>query len=267
MVSSFEEVPARDRVIVALDCGIEEAFDLADQLQGKATWMKVGMTLFYANGPAIVYALKERGFKVFLDLKFHDIPHQVEGAAYAAAGSGADMLTMHTVGGVDMMAAAQKGAERAASEYGHDAPATLGITVLTSMNDAALAETGVSRAMADQVVVLAEQAKRAGISGVVASPKEAARLREILGPDAYIVTPGVRPAGSDRGDQSRVATPAAHRHRASHHAGGRSGGCIRVHRGRAVGAPSNLRAVWENDGWATNGRQRSQLLLECVTTH
>ena len=199
MVSSFEEVPARDRVIVALDCGIEEAFDLADQLQGKATWMKVGMTLFYANGPAIVYALKERGFKVFLDLKFHDIPHQVEGAAYAAAGSGADMLTMHTVGGVDMMAA---------SEYGHDAPATLGITVLTSMNDAALAETGVSRAMADQVVVLAEQAKRAGISGVVASPKEAARLREILGPDAYIVTPGVRPAGSDRGDQSRVATPA-----------------------------------------------------------
>lgn len=208
MVSSFEEVPARDRVIVALDCGIEEAFDLADQLQGKATWMKVGMTLFYENGPAIVYALKERGFKVFLDLKFHDIPHQVEGAAYAAAGSGADMLTMHTVGGVDMMAAAQKGAERAASEYGHDAPATLGITVLTSMNDAALAETGVSRAMADQVVVLAEQAKRAGISGVVASPKEAARLREILGPDAYIVTPGVRPAGSDRGDQSRVATPA-----------------------------------------------------------
>ena len=77
MVNSFEDIPARDRVIVALDCGIEEAFDLADQLQGKATWMKVGMTLFYANGPAIVYALKERGFKVFLDLKFHDIPHQV----------------------------------------------------------------------------------------------------------------------------------------------------------------------------------------------
>ena len=163
MVNSFEDIPARDRVIVALDCGIEEAFDLADQLQGKATWMKVGMTLFYANGPAIVYALKERGFKVFLDLKFHDIPHQVEGAAYAAAGSGADMLTMHTVGGVDMMAAAQKGAE---------------------------------------------QAKRAGISGVVASPQEAARLREILGPDAYIVTPGVRPAGAAKGDQSRVATPA-----------------------------------------------------------
>ncbi|MFR1640470.1 MAG: orotidine-5'-phosphate decarboxylase [Eggerthellaceae bacterium] len=252
MVSSFESAPARDRVIVALDCGIEEAFDLADQLQGKATWMKVGMTLFYANGPAIVYALKERGFKVFLDLKFHDIPHQVEGAAYAAAGSGADMLTMHTVGGIDMMAAAQRGAVRAAAEYGHDVPATLGITVLTSMNDAALAETGVSRAMADQVVVLAEQAKRAGISGVVASPQEAARLRDILGPDAYIVTPGVRPAGSDRGDQAawprlprRSPTVRRTSSSASHHAGGRSGSCIRVHRGRAVGAPSNLRAVWE----------------------
>ena len=101
-----------------------------------------------------------------------------------------------------------RSAERAAAEYGHEVPATLGITVLTSMNDAALAETGVSRAMADQVVVLAEQAKRAGISGVVASPQEAARLREILGPDAYIVTPGVRPAGAAKGDQSRVATPA-----------------------------------------------------------
>ena len=230
MVSSFESAAARDRVIVALDCGIEEAFDLADALQGKAAWMKVGMTLFYANGPAIVYALKERGFKVFLDLKFHDIPHQVEGAAYAAAGSGADMLTMHTVGGVDMMAAAQRGAERAAAEYGHPVPATLGITVLTSMNDAALAETGVSRAMADQVVVLAEQAKRAGISGVVASPQEAARLREILGPDAYIVTPGraSRRRRQGRSEPRRHAGAGvrerglAHRHRPSYHAGARS---------------------------------------------
>ncbi|MEG0504971.1 MAG: orotidine-5'-phosphate decarboxylase, partial [Raoultibacter sp.] len=196
------------RVIVALDCGIDEAFDLADQLQGKATWLKVGMTLFYANGPAIVYALKERGFKVFLDLKFHDIPHQVDGAAASATGNGADMLTMHTVGGVDMMSAAQNGAERAAAEYGFDVPVTLGITVLTSMSEKNLQDTGVSRSIAEQVAVLAKEAKLAGISGVVASPMEAAELREILGPDAYIVTPGVRPAGSDKGDQSRVATPA-----------------------------------------------------------
>lgn len=208
MLSSFESIPARERVIVALDCDIDEAFDLADQLQGKATWLKVGMTLFYANGPAIVYALKERGFKVFLDLKFHDIPHQVDGAAASATGNGADMLTMHTVGGVDMMSAAQKGAERAAAEYGFDVPVTLGITVLTSMSEKNLQETGVSRAVAEQVAVLAEEAKIAGISGVVASPMEAAELREILGPDAYIVTPGVRPSGSDKGDQNRIATPA-----------------------------------------------------------
>lgn len=207
MLTTFSDIPERDRVIVALDCDIEEAFELADKLQGKATWMKIGMTLFYANGPAVVYALKERGFKVFLDLKFHDIPHQVEGAAYSAASSGADMMTMHTIGGVAMMSAAQKGAERAAAEYGFDVPITLGITVLTSMSQAALADTGVTRPMSEQVNVLAEQAKRSGISGVVASPQEAAMLREVLGPEGYIVTPGVRPAGSALGDQSRVATP------------------------------------------------------------
>lgn len=207
MLSSFEDIPRKDRVIVALDCSSEEAMALADQLQGLASWVKVGMTLYYAEGPAIVAKLKDKGFKVFLDLKFHDIPHQVEGAAYSATLTGADMITMHTVGGVDMMKAAQAGAEKAAQELGITIPATLGITVLTSMNDAALAETGVSRAMADQVTVLAQQALRSGISGVVASPKEAQKLREDLGPDAYIVTPGVRPAGAALGDQSRVATP------------------------------------------------------------
>ena len=208
MLTAFDSIPARDRVIVALDCDAWEAIALADKLESHAKWLKIGMTLYYAEGPAIVKMFKRRGFSVFLDLKFHDIPHQVQGAARSAAASGADMLTMHTVGGTAMMEAGQRGAEEGAAEYGGDVPATLGITVLTSMNDAALAETGVSRAMADQVVVLAEQAKRAGISGVVASPQEAARLREILGPDAYIVTPGVRPAGSAKGDQSRVATPA-----------------------------------------------------------
>lgn len=208
MLNTFDKLAARERVIVALDCDLDEAFDLADKLQGKATWLKVGMTLFYANGPSIVYALKERGFKVFLDLKFHDIPHQVEGAAASAAQSGADMITMHTMGGVDMMRAAQRGAEKAASEYGFDVPVTLGITVLTSMSKASLEEIGINREVSDQVRVLAGDAKEAGISGVVASPQEASMLRELLGPDAFIVTPGVRPLGSEKGDQSRVATPA-----------------------------------------------------------
>lgn len=208
MLSSFEKEAARDRVIVALDCDRERAIELAGALQGRAAWMKVGMTLFYADGPAIVSELRERGFKVFLDLKFHDIPHQVEGAAASATFSGADMLTMHATGGIDMMKAARRGVERAAFECGREVPVTLGITVLTSMDEMSLAETGVSRALPEQVETLAWQTKRAGISGVVASPREAGRLRGILGSDAYIVTPGVRPAGGSPDDQNRVSTPA-----------------------------------------------------------
>lgn len=208
MLTAFDSIPARDRVIVALDCDAWEAIALADKLAGRATWLKIGMTLYYAEGPAIVKMFKRRGFKVFLDLKFHDIPHQVEGAARSAAASGADMITMHTVGGRAMMEAAQRGAEAGAAEYGGDVPATLGITVLTSMDERTLEETGVCRPLPEQVLALAEQAKTAGISGVVASPQEAATLRELLGPEAYIVTPGVRPAGASLGDQSRVATPA-----------------------------------------------------------
>ena len=199
MLTAFDSVPARDRVIVALDCDAWEAIALADKLEGHAKWLKIGMTLYYAEGPAIVKMFKRRGFNVFLDLKFHDIPHQVQGAARSAAASGADMLTMHTVGGTAMMEAGQRGAEEGAAEYGGDVPATLGITVLTSMSPEALAATGVERPLPEQVAALAAQAKEAGISGVVASPQEAAALREIL---------GVRPAGAALGDQSRVATPA-----------------------------------------------------------
>ncbi len=208
MLSNFSSIPAKDRVIVALDCGREEALALGDALSGKATWVKVGMTLYYAEGPAIIKEFKDRGFKVFLDLKFHDIPHQVEGAARSATASGADMITMHTIGGIPMMQAAQRGAEEGARIAGNDVPATLGITVLTSMDAETLAKTGVERPLVEQVREMAAQAREAGISGVVASPQEAAMLREVLGPDAFIVTPGVRPAGADLGDQSRVATPA-----------------------------------------------------------
>ncbi len=206
MLGSFKEIPARERIIVAFDCDRERALQLADQLQGSATWVKIGMTLYYLEGPSIVQEMKERGFKVFLDLKFHDIPHQVRGAAASAAATGADMLTMHAVGGVAMM---QAGREGALEGSGKDIPpVTLGITVLTSMDAETLAATGVVRPVEEQVVALATQAREAGLTGVVASPREAAMLREALGPDTYIVTPGVRPAGSDVGDQSRIATPA-----------------------------------------------------------
>ena len=209
MLTAYSNLPARERIIVALDCGVGQAMDLAEVLHGHATWLKIGMTLFYKLGPQIVYDFKSRGYKIFLDLKFHDIPHQVRGAATSATHNGADMITMHAVGGIDMMKAAKEGAETAAAEFGLEMPMTLGITVLTSMDQATLEATGVQRPVAEQVLALAQQARTAGLTGVVASPMEAAMLREALGPDAAIVTPGVRPAGADVGDQKRIATPAA----------------------------------------------------------
>lgn len=204
MLAAYESTPRADRVIVALDCDRQTALDLAKKLQGKAKWLKVGMTLYYAEGPQIVEIFKLLGFKVFLDLKFHDIPHQVQGAAASAVEAGADMITMHAVGGIPMMQAAQA----AVDESGTEAD-TLAITVLTSMNEETLAQTGVSRGIGEQVKALAACAQEAGLSGVVASPQEAAMLRELLGPDALIVTPGVRPVGAALGDQSRVAMPKA----------------------------------------------------------
>ena len=208
MSNAFSNIPAADRIIVALDCGRDEAVSLAEKLRGRAKWVKIGMTLYYACGPSVVAAFKQRGYKVFLDLKLHDIPFQIEGAAKSAALTGADMITMHILGGKDMLEAAQRGVNAAAKERGGSTAVTLGITVLTSMDEAALAQVGIERTPAEQVALLAGLAKQAGISGVVASAQEAVALREILGPQAYIVTPGVRPAGADAGDQSRVTTPA-----------------------------------------------------------
>ncbi len=203
----FSAIPRKERIIVALDCDRSRALELADILAGKATWLKVGMTLFYQEGPYFITALQKRGFKVFLDLKFHDIPHQVKGAAKAAAEAGADMLTMHAVGGLSMMKAAKEGLAQA--RWVDQEPISLGITVLTSMSEDDLARTGVTRGVEEQVKALAKQTQEAGLSGVVASPQEAPVLRELLGPKAYIVTPGVRPAGAALGDQTRVATPKA----------------------------------------------------------
>lgn len=199
---------AEDKIIVALDCGMERAIELADILAGHAAWLKVGMTLYYREGPAAVAAFKERGFKVFVDLKLHDIPHQVRGAAKAVTLTGADMFTLHACGGRLMMEAAVEGAREAVDENpGIEMPSILAVTVLTSMDDETLASVGVQDKPADQVRRLAALAKEAGVAGVVASPMESAMLKGVLG-DRLIVTPGVRPAGSDVGDQSRVTTPA-----------------------------------------------------------
>ncbi|OUN89211.1 orotidine-5'-phosphate decarboxylase [[Collinsella] massiliensis] len=203
------EQEARERIIVALDCGREEALALAQALSGHARWLKVGMTLYYAEGPSIVRAFRDLGFKVFLDLKLHDIPHQVRGAARSAALAGADLLSVHGLGSGAMLAAAREGVEQAAAETGGERARLVAITVLTSMDEQALAEVGITCPIPEEAARLAGLARANGIDGIVCSPQEAAAMRQLLGEDALIVTPGVRPAGAALGDQSRVATPAS----------------------------------------------------------
>jgi len=194
-------------IIVALDLPPDQALTLADALRGRVRWLKVGMTLFYAAGPEVVIALKEKGFDVFVDLKLYDIPHQVSGAAARISRLGAGMLTVHASGGSAMMRAAVESSRRAAEEVGMAAPAVLAVTVLTSTGEAGLAEVGVERSPAEQVALLARVAQEAGVDGVVCSPAEAADMRKLLGDDALVVTPGVRPAWAETGDQQRIATP------------------------------------------------------------
>ena len=200
---------ASDKVIIALDCSRERAPELAALLEGRATWVKVGMTLFFAEGPAIVDQMRARGLRVFLDLKVHDIPFQVRGAVRAASLTGADILSIHGLGGAQMVAAARAGAEDAAAERGGERTRLVAISVLTSMDQEALGSIGVGEPVADEVARLAALAVGAGSDGIVCSPQEAAAMRGLLGPEALIVCPGVRPAGADVGDQKRIATPAA----------------------------------------------------------
>ena len=160
------ETDARDRVIVALDCDRERALELAHELSGHASWLKVGMTLYYAEGPQIVKTFKDLGFKVFLDLKFHDIPHQVRGASRAASLAGADLLSVHGLGSGAMLAACREGAEEARE----DRAKLVAITVLTSMNQDALSEIGVESPVAEEAARLAKLAQANGIDGIVCSP-------------------------------------------------------------------------------------------------
>ena len=203
------EQEARDAIIIAMDCDRETALDLADKLAGKAVWVKVGMTLFYRYGPAIVDDMRARGLRVFLDLKLHDIPFQIRGAAFSASLTGADILSIHGLGGAAMISEGRAGVEEAAQERGGERTRLVAISVLTSMDAEALASIGVESPVAEEVARLASLAVGAGSDGIVCSPQEAAEMRALLGPDALIVCPGVRPAGSDVGDQKRIATPAA----------------------------------------------------------
>lgn len=198
----------RDSLIVALDGTVEETRAWAQALEGTAGWVKVGMTLYYAEGPAIISEFKAKGFKVFLDLKMHDIPHQVKGAAEVLGGLGVGMLTVQASGGFDMIKAAVEGSKAGAIAAGCTPPIVLAVTVLTSMDSQTLRAIGIEDSTQNQVVRLAKLAVSAGATGIVCSPLEAQIVRDAVGPSIAIVTPGVRPSWAANGDQERIATPA-----------------------------------------------------------
>jgi len=197
------------RIIVALDYPSEDAAErLIDQLQGIPCYMKVGMQLFYAAGPGFVQRLKERGYKVFLDLKMHDIPNTVKGGAESVTRLGVDMFNVHAAGGRAMMESALEGVDKALAG-GAAKPLLIGVTQLTSTSERVLNdEIGIAGSVEAAVVRYAELTRAAGLAGVVASPLEVGAIKAACGGDFVTVTPGIRPAGAALGDQSRVMTPA-----------------------------------------------------------
>ncbi|WP_248926576.1 orotidine-5'-phosphate decarboxylase [Paenibacillus hamazuiensis] len=199
---------AAGRIMVALDYPTaQDAERLIEQLEGIPCWMKVGMQLFYAAGPGFVERLKARGYKVFLDVKMHDIPNTVKGGSESVTRLGVDMFNVHAAGGAQMMQAALEGVDKGQAS-GSAKPIVIAVTQLTStsrhvMND----EIGIPGPVDEAVIRYARLAQRAGLHGVVASPLEVTAIKAACGSPFLTVTPGIRPAGADIGDQSRVMTP------------------------------------------------------------
>jgi orotidine-5'-phosphate decarboxylase len=195
-----------DQLLVALDVDTAaEARSLAERLRGAVGGFKIGSRLFTSHGPSIVEELVGRGNRVFLDLKFHDIPNTVAGAVAAATRLGAWMVNVHASGGSAMMRAAREAADEEARRMSGHPPLVIAVTVLTSLTEEAFDETGGSAmSVADRVVRLAALAQSAGLDGVVASPQEIAAIRERCGRDFAIVTPGIRGPDDPKGDQRRT---------------------------------------------------------------
>jgi orotidine-5'-phosphate decarboxylase len=193
---------AAEHLIVALDFPERKsALDLVDRLDGSVSWLKVGLELYVAEGKPLVAELQRRGFSIFLDLKFHDIPNTVASAVRSTVSLGVQLVTVHAAGGPAMLTAA--------AEAAVGGPKVLAVTVLTSMDEAQLLATGIERTPAAQVENLANMAWGCGVQGFVCSPMEVERLRGRLGTQPLLAIPGIRPEGSEVGDQRRLATPAA----------------------------------------------------------
>jgi orotidine-5'-phosphate decarboxylase len=201
--------PNAHRLALAADVPLTQGLALFDEVREWVGVVKVGLSLFVEHGPAAVAAFQGRGARIFLDLKLHDIPNTVELAAARAGQLGVAYLTVHASGGGDMLKAAVEGARQGASRAGLPPPTVLAVTVLTSMDDAGLASVGVPATAGAQVGRLAALAVEAGAGGLVCSPREVPALRLTHGLALTLVTPGIRPAGSEKGDQSRVETPFA----------------------------------------------------------
>ena len=197
-----ESLTTKDKIIVALDLpSVDEARRLISTLGADVSWYKIGLQLFALGGPPFVQEVKKSGAKIFLDLKFHDIPNTVRSAVESSCFLGIDMLTIHLCGGSEMCQAAVQG-------RGTSSTLLLGVTVLTSHSEATLSEVGIQRSLTQQVLSLAALARTTGITGLIASPLELEPLRNEFGRDFVIVTPGVRPNWSSAGDQKRFTTPA-----------------------------------------------------------
>jgi orotidine-5'-phosphate decarboxylase len=205
-----QQLTAKDKLIIALDVETPtKALDLVKQLHSVAGMFKVGSQLFTSAGPQIVRDIIALDSKVFLDLKFHDIPHQVAGAARSAAELGVSLFTIHASGGSEMMRRAVEAVAEVGDKAGTKA-AVLAISVLTSMDATSLSQIGITSAPTESVLRLVKLAETAGVDGVVSSPQEIETIRQAIpNPKFLVVTPGIRPANNEAEDQKRVATPLA----------------------------------------------------------
>ncbi|KOP64138.1 orotidine 5'-phosphate decarboxylase [Bacillus sp. FJAT-18019] len=218
MNASYNEMAGR--LMVALDYpDAEHAKTLIQKLEGIPCYMKVGMQLFYAAGPDFVKELKSKGYSVFLDVKMHDIPNTVKGGSHSVTRLGVDMFNVHASGGVLMMQAAKAGAEAAVADTpGLAMPTIIAVTQLTSTSqDVMNHEIGISGLVEDTVVRYAKLAQQAGLHGVVASSLEVEAISHACGNSFQTVIPGIRPAGAEIGDQSRVLTPGEAIRKGSHY--------------------------------------------------